>query len=52
MEMKIVAYVKLVKFFGEPMNIKTPFSNINFWNKTKFFIQNNIGKQRKTFSLH
>ena len=22
--------VKLVKFFGDPMNIKTPFSNINF----------------------
>ena len=22
--------VKLVKLFGEPMNIRTPFSNINF----------------------
>ena len=30
--------VKLVKFFGEPMNIKNPFSNINFWNTTKFFV--------------
>ena len=30
--------VKLVKFFGEPMNIKTPFSTINFWNKTKLFM--------------
>ena len=28
--------VKLVKF--EPMNIRTPFSNINFWNKTKLFV--------------
>ena len=39
--------MKLVKFFGEP--IKTPFSNINFWNKTKFFIY--VEKQWKTFSL-
>ena len=30
--------VKLVKFFVEPMNIKTPFSNINIWDKTKFFV--------------
>ena len=28
--------MKLVKFFDEA--IQTPFSNINFWNKTKFFI--------------
>ena len=24
--------VKLLRFSGEPMNIKTLFSNINFWN--------------------
>ena len=33
--------VNLVKFFGKPMYIKTLFSNIDFSNKTIFFIQNN-----------